>query len=100
MKDVIETLSSCLQETNIKKSLYNELTDTLFISDIEISNIISESDEFIWNNQEQNNSINTSWDANPNNSNNFNNNNNKSDGQQKYIDDETTINSKNKANKI
>lgn len=91
MKDVVETLLSCFPEKDIKKSIYNVLSNTL-------SNISFVSDEFTGDSQELNtiinnlktilnNSINTLWDANRDNSNNFINddNNNKSDGQQKHL---------------
>ena len=52
MKDVIETLLSCFPETDIKKLFYNELTDTLIISNEKISNISYESDEFTGDSQE------------------------------------------------
>ena len=88
MKDVIETLLSCFPETDIKKLVYSELTDTLIISNEIISNISYESDEFTGDSQEiisiisklkqqlNDSSINILWHANRDNLNIFNNDNN------------------------
>ena len=87
MEDVINTLLSCFPEKDIKKSIYSTLTKTLIIDNEKISEIINESDEFTGDIQEQNsliinlikqlnNSLDTLWNANRDNSNNINNDNN------------------------
>ena len=80
MKDVVDTLLSCFPETDIKESIYKNITETLIIEGEKISKI--ESNEFTGDIQEQNstisnlikllnNSFDTLWHANSENSNIF-----------------------------
>ena len=106
MKDVVKTLLCLFPETDIKKSIYNELTNTLIIDNEKISKI-SGNDETSGNIQEQtsiiynlikllNNSIDTLCLANRNNHNNDNNN----DVQQRHDFLNATLDGKNNILKI
>ena len=55
MKDVVDTLLNCFPETDIKESIYKNITETLIIEGEKISKI--ESNEFTGDIQEQNSTI-------------------------------------------